>query len=152
MSLIQGYALRFLALGLVIALAVIAAERHAVQRYAEGVQDGRNAVLADDARAAQQAQQAHNQLAAWSAAAGTALQSKLGTQLPTIQGQTHDTIDTIRTIYRDRPVPGDRCSRPDGVQAQLDAAIDRANAAVTAAGNVRPDATAERGAKSATLP
>jgi predicted lysophospholipase L1 biosynthesis ABC-type transport system permease subunit len=153
MGLFKPWAFRLLVIALTLALAVIAVQRYAAQRYATGVQDGRNAVLADDARAAAQAQQVRDQLTAWSAAAGAALQSTLGTQLPTIQGQTHDTLDTIRTIYRDRPVVGgDRCSRPDGVQTQLDAAVDRANAAVTASGDLRLDPAAQRDAKSATTP
>jgi predicted lysophospholipase L1 biosynthesis ABC-type transport system permease subunit len=152
MGLFKPWAFRLLVIALTLAVAVIAAQRYATQRYAAGVQDGRNAILADDARAAAQAQQVRDQLAAWSAAAGAALQSTLGTQLPTLQGQTHDTLDTIRTIYRDRPVVGDRCSRPDGVQTQLDAAVDRANAAVTASGDLRPDPAAQRDAKSAATP
>ena len=118
-----------LAVVLAVAAACYAIVHYGSSRYASGVQDGRNAVLADDARAAQQALVARAALDSDSAAAGTKLQQNLGASLPTIQGQTHDTIETIRSIYRDRPVLVDGCSRPDGVQTQLDAAVERANTA-----------------------
>jgi hypothetical protein len=114
---------------------------------------GQNAVLASDARAAAQLQTQHDQLNAFSALATSALNQHLGTQLPAIQAHTNDTVETIRTVYRDRPVSDPACSRPAGVQASLDAAVDRANSA--ARGELRPDAgtggaapratTAERG-------
>jgi hypothetical protein len=109
-------------------------------RYAAGEDAGRNAVLADDARQVAQVQQARNALDSLSAAAGQQLQNNLGTVLPTIQGQTHDTIETIRTVYRDRPAAAVACSRPDGVQSALDQAVDRANAAAGAPGDLRSDA------------
>lgn len=95
-------------------------------------QAGRDAVLASDARAAQQLQAQHAALEHFSALAGTALQQNLGKQLPAIEATTHDTQETIRVIYRDRPVPADpvaACSRPGSVQQALDAAVQRANAA-----------------------
>lgn len=100
-------------------------------RYAAGRTDGANAVLADDARAVAQARTAQDAIANLAAAAGSDLQRHLGTALPTIEGQTHDAVETVRTIYRDRLVPGAACQRPDGVQKQLDAAVARANAAAT---------------------
>jgi uncharacterized protein HemX len=96
-------------------------------RYSVGQTDGRNAVLADDARDAQQRQDAQDWLSHLSTAATSDLSHTINSALPTIQGQTHDTVETIRTIYRDRPVPVDVCSRPDSVQQQLDQAVDRAN-------------------------
>lgn len=113
----------------------------AVHRYGEWrFQDGRNDVLASDARAAAELQTNHNALDQFSALATTALNQNLGTQLPAIQAQTNDTIETIRTVYRDRPAADLACSRPASVQTSLDAAVDRANSA--ASGQLRPDASA----------
>lgn len=142
MSTIKTYAIAALALALAFVALAIGILRYGTHRYQLGVQDGRNAVLAADALAAAKAQQHSNDLAASSAAAGAQLQQNLGVQLPTIQEQTHEATETIRTIYRDRPVPIDGCSRPDGVQAQLDAAVARANAAASTAGGLRSDAAA----------
>ncbi|MET3652463.1 hypothetical protein [Dyella japonica] len=120
-------------------------------RYAAGVDAGRNAVLADDARQVAQVQEARNALDSLSASAGQQLQHNLGTALPAIQAQTHDTIETIRTVYRDRPAAAVNCSRPDGVQSALDQAVDRANAAAGAPSDVRSD-TAPAAAGSSAAP
>lgn len=109
--------------------AVVSIGRYGAHRYAAGEQAGRNAVLADDARAAAQLQQQREQLDQFSALATTQLAHTLATDLPAVEASTHDTVETIRTVYRDRPVPVDRCTRPDGVQKQLDTAVARANAA-----------------------
>ncbi len=98
---------------------------------------GRNDVLTSDAHAAAELQTHHDALEQWSAMATTTLNQNLGTQLPAIQASTNDTIETIRTVYRDRPVADPACSRPASVQTSLDAAIDRANTA--AHGQLRPD-------------
>lgn len=45
-----------------------------------------------------------------------------------IEGQSHDTRERIKTIYRDRPVHAE-CARPDSVRDELQGAIARANAA-----------------------
>jgi hypothetical protein len=112
------------------ALALMSSGVLAVRHYGNGrFEDGRNAVLADDARASVQLQANRNALDHYSALATGALAATLGTQLPAIQGQTHDTIETIRTVYRDRPPTDGTCARPDGVQAALNAAVDRANQA-----------------------
>ena len=97
--------------------------------YDAGVTAGRAAVVAEDAIAAATARQQQDVRDAASARATGALQHTLNTQLPAIQVQTHDTAETIRVVYRDRPVPTDLCSRPDSVQQALDAAVQRANAA-----------------------
>lgn len=137
-----GAALAFVVVG---ALTVLGVVHWGTGRYEAGVTDGRNQVLASYAQTAQQLQRSQDSLAAYSAAAGQQLNHMLGTALPTIQGQTHDTVETIRTVYVDHPVPAGSCGRPAGVQQALDDAVDRANAAVTAAGNVRPDAPAVSG-------
>lgn len=126
----------YLDLGIaLVTTALIAAGGFALKHYGDGrYEAGRSAVLADDARAAEQLYQQHDRLNSLSAYAGLQLQTQLDTQLPTIQGQTHDAVETIHTVYRDRPVAaGDTasCSRPDGVQNVLDAAVDRANAAAS---------------------
>ena len=83
-------------------------------------------------------------------AASSATQSMLdylGANLPSIETRTHDTIERIRTVYRDRPVPA-VCQRPDSVRAELDAARARANGAAprglpaqrTSSGSANPDA------------
>lgn len=55
-------------------------------------------------------------------------QSYLWGALPPIELRTHDARERVRTIYRDNPID---CNpvRPIGVQAELDTARDRANAA-----------------------
>lgn len=96
--------------------------------YAAGVTAGRAAVVAEDAIASAKAKQQQDARDAASALASGTLQHTLDTQLPAIQAQTHDTAETIRIVYRDRPVAADACTRPDGVQQALDAAVRRANA------------------------
>jgi len=112
------------------AIALVTSGAIAVRHYGNGrFEDGRNAVLADDARASAQLQADRDALDEYSALATGVLDTTLGTQLPVIQGQTHDTLETIRTVYRDRPAADVACARPDGVQTALNAAVDRANQA-----------------------
>lgn len=129
---------------LVLAISALAGVHfYGAARYHAGYAAGHDSVVASDAAAATSLWQQHAALDQFSAFATEGLQHDLGTQLPAIQGQTHDTVETIRTIYRDRPVPAVACSRPDGVQQALDAAVQRANAA--ARGELRPDAPARAG-------
>lgn len=122
---------RILAVVVAIALIVAGVLAYGAKRYAAGEQAGRNAVLADDARAAASAQMKAAALQSISLQRGQALTLQLSTDLPRIEATSHATQSTIRTIYRDRPTAAgvDLCSRPAGVQEQLDAAITRANAA-----------------------
>lgn len=119
----------------VLTSAAIGAAGIGVAHYGAGrYEAGRAVVLADDARAAEKLHEQHNRLTALSAFTGLELQHQLNAMLPAIQGQTHDAVETIRTVYRDRPVPDDAsatCSRPDRVQQVLDQAVDRANAAAS---------------------
>lgn len=138
-----GRILTALALLAIVVLICVAVAHYGERRFAAGVEAGRNAVLADDGRAQQQVHQAQEALQSLSAAAGAHLHQSLATTLPAIQGQAHDTVETIRTIYRDRPVPVDGCGRPAGVQEQLDAAVQRANAAISAGSDVRSDAAGD---------
>lgn len=123
---------RLIGAGLLLTLIVGAVlwEQHRIHAsYAAGVTDGRNAVIAEDAVAAASAKVQQDIRDAASAQAGGVLQHALATQLPAIQAKTHDTAESIRIVYRDRPGPADACTRPDGVQQALDAAVRRANAA-----------------------
>lgn len=125
-------AIALLVIGLLIAVFV------KIHSYGDArFEAGRNDVLASDARAAAQRQQQYDQLNTFSMLATSKLNQNLGIQLPAIQAKTNDTVETIRTVYRDRPVADPACSRPASVQTSLDAAIDRANAA--AGGELRPD-------------
>jgi non-canonical (house-cleaning) NTP pyrophosphatase len=114
------------------AIALVALGVAVVYDYGEGrFRDGRNDVLASDARAAAKLQADREALDHYSALATDTLTIAIGTQLPAIQGKTNDTIETIRTVYRDRPASDVACSRPDGVQATLNEAVDRANQAAS---------------------
>jgi hypothetical protein len=114
------------------AITLMTSRAIAVRHYGNGrFEDGRNAVLADDARASAQLLGDRDALDHYSALATGALSTTLGTQLPAIQGQTHDTLETIRTVYRDRPAADLACARPDGVQAALNQAVERANQAIS---------------------
>jgi hypothetical protein len=123
MKSIYVYAGAVLAAIALVALGVAEVREYGEERF----KDGRNAVLASDARDAAKLQADRDALEHFSALATDTLAITLGTQLPAIQGKTHDTIETIRTVYRDRPASDVDCSRPDGVQAALNEAVDRAN-------------------------
>jgi len=131
MSRLYTFALIALASLLLLACVLLDRQHYGSARYAAGETAGRNAVLADDARAAAQLQGQRDRLDQFSALASTALSQSLGETLPAIEAKSHASEEAIRIIYRDRPVPAERCSRPAGVQAELDQAIDAANAAAT---------------------
>lgn len=87
--------------------------------------------VADDQAKAQEA--ARKESERKDSASSSATQSMidyLGANLPAIETRTHDTIERIRTVYRDRPVPA-VCQRPDSVRTELDAARARANGTAT---------------------
>lgn len=112
---------------LYLAIAAIGAVHNYGQRQ---YQAGRNAVLAADAAAATQARQKADQHAANAAAAAVAMHGTLEVELPHIEVAAHAAVDKIQTIYLAAPAgPDTVCVRPPGVQAELDAARDRANAA-----------------------
>lgn len=132
-----------IALIVVGALAVVGVEHWGTGRYNAGHDAGRNEILASYAQTAQQYQRGQDALDKYAAAAGQTLNQTLGATLPKIQGNTHDTVETIRTVYVHDPVPAGNCGRPAGVQDALDAAVERANAAVkAAAGGLRSDTPA----------
>lgn len=100
-------------------------------RYAAGKADCQHAALAAAASAAVDMAKQHDQLEAASAQATTTMSQSLGTKLPANEAQSHASEAFIRVIYRDRPVPVELCSRPAGVQDELDKAVDAANVAAT---------------------
>lgn len=63
------------------------------------------------------------------AANNTSMLDYLRANIPPIQAKADESAAQIVTIYRDRivRVGDDQCSRPSGVQAELDAARARAN-------------------------
>lgn len=79
-----------------------------------------------DAAAEAQAETTRREQA--SDAAASSILDYLAAQLPIIETVKYETVERVRTIYRDVPVPAG-CVRPDGVQAELDQARQRANAA-----------------------
>lgn len=79
-----------------------------------------------DAAAAAQAETNRREQASDTAA--SSILDYLAAQLPIIETVKYETVERVRTIYRDVPVPAG-CVRPDGVQAELDQARQRANAA-----------------------
>lgn len=115
-----------------VALAAAAAWAvHAVYAYGERqYQAGRAEVIAQDAIAAQQARQQADKRATDAAIVGATLHRQLDLALPKIEVTTHAAVDKIHTIYLAAPAGPDAvCVRPPGVQAELDAARTRANAA-----------------------
>lgn len=116
--------------------------------YTAGYAAGVNAVNAADAGASQQARAVADQHQSAAADAGQAMQAHLDITLPAIEVRSDDTRTAIHTIYLAQPAAvAAECRRPDGVQAELDEAVDRANAA--ARGDVRPDAAGQDSAQGA---
>ncbi len=79
-----------------------------------------------DAAAAAQAETNRREQASDTAA--SSILDYLAAQLPIIETVKYETVERVRTIYRDMPVPTG-CVRPPGVQAELDQARQRANVA-----------------------
>lgn len=68
-----------------------------------------------------------------SATNNTSMIDWLAANIPPIQVKADESAERIRTVYRDRVVTvGAECSRPAGVQVELDAARARANSTGTA--------------------
>ncbi|WP_458068618.1 hypothetical protein [Rhodanobacter sp. BL-MT-08] len=102
---------------------------YGAERYAQGVTDGQNKVLADDANAAQQIQAKHTADDAFSLTTTGDMLAKFNRDFPALDTTANETKTQIVTIYRNRPATDVACSRPAGVQASLDQAVARANAA-----------------------
>jgi len=96
--------------------------------YAQGKDAGRAACEARVAAAAAAAREDERKRDAIAAQVGMDMLDFLSRMAEQQETVTHETIERVRTIYRDRPVPAD-CIWPDGMQAELDAAVRRANAA-----------------------
>lgn len=96
--------------------------------YATGRDHGAAACAADHARHAAQAQAAIDLRDQHAATARADMLDYLRVTIPPMETRTHETVERIRTVYRDRPLPA-VCARPDGLQAELDAARERANRA-----------------------
>lgn len=63
-----------------------------------------------------------------SAEASGSMLDYLAANLPQVETKTHEAIERVRIVYRDRPVPA-VCEWPDSVLSELNQARDRANAA-----------------------
>jgi hypothetical protein len=116
--------------------------------YSAGYAAGSNAVQAADAKGAEQAGATTDQRQTDAAAAGSQLQTQIQLTIPAIEVQTDDSQRRIHTIYLAQPpAVAVECRRPDRVQAELDAAVDRANEA--ARGDLRPHPAAQDAAQGA---
>ena len=96
--------------------------------YAQGKDAGRSECEARIAAATESARTAERDRDAIAAQAGIDMLDYLSRMQETRETTTHETIERIRTVYRDRPVPAE-CVWPVGVQSELDKAIHRANTA-----------------------
>lgn len=86
--------------------------------------------------AAAEKQAANNESAA--ASASSALQSDLGKKLPQLETNAYESAERIRTVYVDRPVPGE-CAWAGRVLGELEAGREAANRAVrSGAGGADP--------------
>ena len=86
--------------------------------------------------AAAEKQAANNESAA--ASASSALQSDLGKKLPQLETNAYESAERIRTVYVDRPVPGE-CAWAGRVLGELEAGRQAANRAVrSGAGSAGP--------------
>lgn len=86
--------------------------------------------------AAAEKQASANESAA--AVAGSTLQSDLGKKLPQLETNAYESAERIRTVYVDRPVPGE-CAWSGRVLGELEAGREAANRAVrSGAGSADP--------------
>ena len=98
--------------------------------YTTGRDAGRALCEADHTKAAETARAEEARREAASAKAGTSMLEYLAANIPPVEIRTHETVEVVRTLYRDRPVPVG-CVWPDGVHDELEAARQRANAAAS---------------------
>lgn len=116
--------------------------------YTDGYTAGSNAVQAADAKGAAQAGAVTGQRQTDAASAGAQLQTDIQLTIPAIEVHTDDSQRRIHMLYVAQPAAAAaECRRPDSVQAELDAAVDRANAA--ARGDLRPHPTGQDAAQGA---
>jgi hypothetical protein len=98
--------------------------------YVKGGEHTRNAMLAEQATRIEVAQTAIDLRDVKASEAPIAMLDYLRVTLPPIEIKTHETIERIRTVYKDRPLPA-LCEHAPLVRAELEAARERANAAAS---------------------
>lgn len=96
-----------------------------------GMRYERNKQLAAQAKRADVAQAETDRRAQASSGAYTSMLDYLRERNQESERAGNEAIERVRFIYRDNPLPA-VCVRPDGVQAQIDTARQRANAAISA--------------------
>lgn len=96
--------------------------------YIKGGEHTRNAMLAEQATRIEVAQTAIDLRDVKASEAPITMLDYLRVTLPPIEIKTHETIERIRTVYKDRPLPA-LCEHAPLVRAELEAARVRANAA-----------------------
>jgi hypothetical protein len=94
--------------------------------YAQGKDAGKAQCEARVAAAVEAARRDESKRDQAAAQAGIDMLDYLSRMTDKIEVSRGETIERIRTIYRDRPVPAE-CKWPDGMRAELDAAVRRAN-------------------------
>lgn len=102
--------------------------------YAEGKQSGKAECQSERVEASNEAQQAIDERDRTASEARNSMLDYLATQKPAIEIKTHETVERIRTVYKDRVITADcaaSVARDDRVRLDLNAARDRANAAVS---------------------
>lgn len=119
----RGYVYAGLA---VAALALVAYAAHSV--HEAGKEAGKAACLQERANVAAKTAVEVDRRDVASASASDTMLSYLAANMPPIELKTHEAAERVRTVYRDRSVPVG-CTRPAGVQDELDAARARVNAA-----------------------
>lgn len=96
--------------------------------YTKAWEAGTNACEAKHVAAAEKVAAEIDRRDTASADASGSMLDYLAAQMPKIEETRNATVERVRTIYRDRPVPTG-CERPAGVLDELDAARERARAA-----------------------
>lgn len=96
--------------------------------YKKGQQVAQAEYAAEKLAAIAEAQQRAEKAEQAAGLAEAALAAYLSLQQAEIEAARNDSIETVRTIYKDRPVPAG-CERPEPVRRLLQERIDQANAA-----------------------
>jgi len=98
------------------------------------VEEGKALCEAEHTKAAAKAQAEQDRRTVASSDATTSMLDYLARNLPPIETTTHEAIERVRVVYRDRPMPA-VCELDSRVRDELEAARVRAN---TAGSQVRP--------------
>lgn len=100
--------------------------------YVKGGEHTRTAMVAEQAKRIEVAQEAIDLRDVKASEAPAAMLDYLRVTLPPIEIKTHEAIERTRVVYRTAPAPpAGVCERPALVRAELNAARERANAAVS---------------------